>query len=150
MDEGTAQSIMSVYGALIYMTSILGGWVADRLTGTRSATLIGAVLIIIGHICLGLPFGMAGLFSSMFFIIVGSGLMKPNISNIVGRLYPENDKRIDSGFVIFYMSVNSGALVAPLILNQFIDNGNFHIGFLIAAFGMALALVWYLLFNRKI
>ena len=149
MDEGTAQSIMSVYGALIYMTSILGGWVADRLTGTRSATLIGAVLIIIGHICLGLPFGMAGLFSSMFFIIVGSGLMKPNISNIVGRLYPENDKRIDSGFVIFYMSVNSGALVAPLILNQFIDNGNFHIGFLIAAFGMALALVWYLLFNRK-
>ncbi|MCU5745815.1 peptide MFS transporter [Staphylococcus sp. SQ8-PEA] len=149
LDEGTAQSIMSVYGALIYMTSILGGWVADRITGTRTATLIGAVLIIIGHVCLGLPLHIYGLFLSMFFIIIGSGLMKPNISNIVGRLYPKDDKRIDSGFVIFYMSINSGALIAPLILNQFIEGGRFHIGFLIAAFGMALALVWYILFNRN-
>lgn len=149
IDEGTAQSIMAVYGSLIYMTSVLGGWVADRITGTRSANLYGAVFIIIGHICLSLPIGMTGLFTSMFFIIVGSGLMKPNISNIVGRLYPVNDKRIDAGFVIFYMSVNMGALISPLILNQFVGNGNFHIGFLIAAFGMALALVWYVLFHRK-
>ena len=82
--------------------------IADRITGTRGATLIGAILIIIGHICLSLPFAMVGLFTSMFFIIVGSGLMKPNISNIVGRLYPENDVRMDAGFVIFYMSVNMG------------------------------------------
>ena len=149
IDEGTAQSIMAVYGSLIYMTSVLGGWVADRITGTRAANLYGAVFIIIGHVCLSLPIGMTGLFTSMFFIIVGSGLMKPNISNIVGRLYPVNDKRIDAGFVIFYMSVNMGALISPLILNQFVDSGNFHTGFLIAAFGMALALVWYVLFNRK-
>lgn len=89
MDKTTAMSIMSVYGSLIYMSSIPGGWIADRITGTRGATLIGAILIIIGHICLSLPFAMVGLFTSMFFIIVGSGLMKPNISNIVGRLYPE-------------------------------------------------------------
>src|SRR5699024_262872 len=87
IDEGTAQSIMAVYGSLIYMTSVLGGWVADRITGTRAANLYGAVFIIIGHVCLSLPIGMTGLFTSMFFIIVGSGLMKPNISNIVGRLY---------------------------------------------------------------
>ncbi|MCD8833364.1 peptide MFS transporter [Staphylococcus arlettae] len=149
IDEGTAQSIMAVYGSLIYMTSVLGGWVADRITGTRAANLYGAVFIIIGHVCLSLPIGMTGLFTSMFFIIVGSGLMKPNISNIVGRLYPVNDKRIDAGFVIFYMSVNMGALISPLILNQFVDSGKFHTGFLIAAFGMALALVWYVLFNRK-
>ena len=149
IDEGTAQSIMAVYGSLIYMTSVLGGWVADRITGTRAANLYGAVFIIIWHVCLSLPIGMTGLFTSMFFIIVGSGLMKPNISNIVGRLYPVNDKRIDAGFVIFYMSVNMGALISPLILNQFVDSGNFHTGFLIAAFGMALALVWYVLFNRK-
>lgn len=117
MDKTTAMSIMSVYGSLIYMSSIPGGWIADRITGTRGATLIGAILIIIGHICLSLPFAMVGLFTSMFFIIVGSGLMKPNISNIVGRLYPENDVRMDAGFVIFYMSVNMGALVHQLFYN---------------------------------
>ena len=67
IDKTTAMSIMSVYGALIYMSSIPGGWIADRITGTRGATLIGAVLIIIGHICLSLPFAMFGLFASMFF-----------------------------------------------------------------------------------
>ncbi len=81
IDKTTAMSIMSVYGSLIYMTSIPGGWIADRITGTRGATLLGAVFIIIGHICLSLPFALIGLFT--FFIIIGSGLMKPNISNIV-------------------------------------------------------------------
>ena len=140
---------MSVYGALIYMSSIPGAWVADRLFGTRGATLIGAVLIIIGHVCLSLPFAMFGLFASMFFIIIGSGLMKPNISNIVGRLYPENDTRMDAGFVIFYMSVNLGALISPIILQHFLDVKNYHGGFLIAAIGMALGLVWYMIFNKK-
>ncbi|MCD8821298.1 peptide ABC transporter permease [Staphylococcus gallinarum] len=149
MDKATAQSVMAVYGALIYMTSVLGGWIADRVTGTRSATLIGGILIIIGHIFLSLPLDIIGLFISMFFIIVGSGLMKPNISNIVGRLYPENDVRLDAGFVIFYMSVNMGGLISPLILNHFVGTGNFHGGFLIAAIGMALGLVWYVLFNKK-
>ena len=67
IDKTTAMSIMSVYGALIYMSSIPGGWIADRITGTRGATLIGAVLIIIGHICLSLPFAMFGLFASMLY-----------------------------------------------------------------------------------
>ena len=137
IDQTTAMSIMSVYGALIYMSSIPGAWVADRLFGTRGATLIGAVLIIIGHVCLSLPFAMFGLFASMFFIIIGSGLMKPNISNIVGRLYPENDTRMDAGFVIFYMSVNLGALISPIILQHFLDVKNYHGGFLIAR------LVWH-------
>ena len=119
IDKTTAMSIMSVYGALIYMSCIPGGWIADRITGTRGATLIGAVLIIIGHICLSLPFAMVGLFASMFFIIIGSGMMKPNISNIVGRLYTKDDTRMDAGFVIFYMSVNFGALISPIILQQF-------------------------------
>ncbi len=74
--------------------------------------------------------------------------MKPNISNIVGRLYA-NDRRMDAGFVIFYMSVNMGALLSPIILQHFVNVKNFHGGFLIAAVGMALGLVWYVLFNRK-
>ena len=80
---------------------------------------------------------MFGLFASMFFIIIGSGLMKPNISNIVGRLYPENDTRMDAGFVIFYMSVNLGALISPIILATFPRRENYHGGFLIRR------LVWH-------
>ena len=68
-----------------------------------------------------LTIALIGLFTSMFFIIIGSGLMKPNISNIVGRLYPENDRRMDAGFVIFYMSVNMGALLSPIILQHFVN-----------------------------
>lgn len=70
IDKATAMSIMSVYGALIYMSSIPGAWIADRITGTRGATLIGAVLIIIGHVCLSLPFQMFGLFASMFLLLL--------------------------------------------------------------------------------
>ncbi|ARJ51258.1 peptide MFS transporter [Staphylococcus lutrae] len=149
LEKTFAQSLMAVYGSLIFMTSILGGWVADRILGTRRAMFYGAVLIIIGHICLSLPFGLSGLLSSMFFIIVGSGLMKPNISNIVGRLYPKDDSRVDSGFVIFYMAVNMGAFVSPLVLDHFRSTGNFHGGFLIAAIGMGLSLVFYLLFHKR-
>ncbi|MDN8907667.1 peptide ABC transporter permease, partial [Staphylococcus aureus] len=78
----TAMSIMSVYGSLFYMTSIPGGWIADRISGTRGATLLGAVFIIIGHICLSLPISLIGLLTSKFFIIICSGLINPNISKI--------------------------------------------------------------------
>ncbi|MBI5974040.1 peptide MFS transporter [Staphylococcus canis] len=149
LEKTFAQSLMSIYGSLIFMTSILGGWIADRILGTRRSMVYGAFLIIIGHVVLSLPFALTGLLFSMFFIIVGSGLMKPNISNIVGRLYPEGDNRIDSGFVIFYMAVNMGAFVSPLILDHFRATGHFHGGFLIAAIGMALSLLVYLAFNRK-
>ncbi|REH77448.1 peptide ABC transporter permease [Staphylococcus felis] len=149
LEKTFAQSLISIYGSLIFMTSILGGWVADRILGTRRSMVYGAILIIIGHICLSLPFALSGLLFSMFFIIIGSGLMKPNISNIVGRLYPEGDDRIDSGFVIFYMAVNMGAFVSPLILDHFRASGQFHGGFLIAAIGMAFSLLIYVLFHRK-
>src|SRR5699024_4274210 len=132
-----------------YMTSVLGGWISERITGTLAATFYGGVLIIIGHIFLCLLLDIAGLFISMFFIIVDSGLMKSSISNIVGRLYTDRYTRIDSGFVIFYMSVNLGSLISPIILDQFVQTGNFHGGFLIAAIGMALGLVWYMFFNKK-
>ncbi|QLK85507.1 peptide MFS transporter [Staphylococcus sp. 17KM0847] len=149
LEKTFAQSLISIYGSLIFMTTILGGWVADRILGTRRSLVYGAILIIIGHVCLSLPFALPGLLTSMFFIIVGSGLMKPNISNIVGRLYPKGDERVDAGFVIFYMSVNMGAFVAPLILDHFRKTGHFHSGFLIAAIGMTLSLIFYLLFHRK-
>ncbi|MDJ1108944.1 peptide MFS transporter [Macrococcoides caseolyticum] len=149
MDKTTAASIGSMYGSLIFMTGILGGWIADRLLGSRKALLYGAILIMLGHIAMSLPFGVPTFLASMFLIIVGSGLMKPNISNVVGGLYHKNDSRMDGGFVIFYMSVNMGAFLSPLIVGALQKQYNYHIGFLAAALGMALALIVYVIFNRK-
>src|SRR5699024_457321 len=149
MVNGTAQSFMGVYGVLIYMTSVLGGRISDGITRTRGITFYSGVLITIGPIYLSFTIAIIGVVISMFFIIVGYGLMKPSISNIVGRLYPDRDTRIDAGFVIFYMSVNLGGLISPIILDRFVHTGNFHGGFLIAAIGMALGLVWYIFFNKR-
>ncbi|RXK18014.1 peptide MFS transporter [Macrococcus sp. DPC7161] len=149
MDQTTAMSIGSMYGALIFMTGILGGWLADRILGSRKALLTGATLIMFGHIAMSLPFGIPAFLASMFLIIVGSGLMKPNISNVLGGLYHKNDDRMDAGFVIFYMSVNMGAFVSPLVVGALQEKYNYHIGFLAAAIGMALALIVYIIFNRK-
>lgn len=91
-DQTVAQSIMSLYGALIFMTCIVGGWVADRLVGSRTAMLMGAVLIMFGHIALSSPVGGRVTFLlSMFLIIIGTGLLKPNISAVVGGLYDKKD-----------------------------------------------------------
>ena len=149
LDKITAQQIMAMYGSLIFMTGILGGWVADRLLGSRRSLLLGSILIMFGHVVLSLPFGLGAFLISMILIIVGSGLMKPNISNVVGGLYHKNDNRLDAGFVIFYMSVNMGALLSPLIIDKVRLNVGFHQGFSIAAFGMFLALIAYVLFQRK-
>lgn len=149
LDKITAQQIMAMYGSLIFMTGILGGWVADRLLGSRRSLLLGSILIMFGHVVLSLPFGLGAFLISMILIIVGSGLMKPNISNVVGGLYHKNDNRLDAGFVIFYMSVNMGALLSPLIIDKVRLNVGFHQGFSIAAFGMFLALIAYVIFQRK-
>lgn len=150
LDKITAQQIMAMYGSLIFMTGILGGWVADRLLGSRRSLMYGAVLIMLGHLVLSLPFGLGAFLISMILIIVGSGLMKPNISNVVGGLYHKNDNRLDAGFVIFYMSVNMGALLSPLIIDKVRVSVGFHQGFSIAAFGMLLALVAYILFQKEV
>ncbi|GGB00467.1 peptide MFS transporter [Macrococcus hajekii] len=149
MEQTTAASIASMYGALIFMTGIVGGWLADRVLGSRRSLMYGAVLIMAGHIAMSLPFGIPAFLASMFLIIVGSGLMKPNISNVVGGLYHKSDNRMDAGFVIFYMSVNMGALAAPFIVGALQKNYNYHIGFLAAAIGMALALLAYIIFQKR-
>ena len=149
-EKSMAQSIMSLYGSLIYMSGIIGGWLADRITGSRKALYYGAILIMLGHIVLSIPTGGNVFFLlSMAFIILGTGLMKPNISSVVGGIYPEGDSRMDSGFTIFYMSVNMGALIAPLIVGSLQTSYGFHAGFAAAAIGMALALLGYILYSKK-
>lgn len=149
IDKTTATSIMSIYGSLVYMSGIIGGWVADRILGSRRTIFWGGVLIMFGHICLALPGGIALLFISMVFIILGTGLLKPNVSSVVGDIYEPGDNRRDAGFSIFYMGINLGSFLAPLVVGAVQDNYNYHAGFSIAAIGMFLGLVMYKITEKK-
>ncbi|GGE33644.1 putative transporter YclF [Pullulanibacillus camelliae] len=149
LDQGTAASIMSVYGALVYMSGIIGGWIADRILGGRRTIFYGGILIMCGHIALSFPGGVVALFISMVFIIIGTGLLKPNVANVVGDLYTKEDIRRDAGFSIYYMGVNLGAFIAPYIAGTLGQKINYHLGFSMAAIGMALGLIFYVISGRK-
>ncbi|WP_407058446.1 peptide MFS transporter [Paracerasibacillus soli] len=149
LSETTAASIMSIYGSLVYMSTIIGGWLADRILGSRSTIIMGGILIAFGHIALSFPGSVTALFVSMALIIAGSGILKPNLANIVGDLYTKEDYRRDAGFSIFYTGANAGALLAPLVVGTLGQKYNFHLGFAIAAIGMILGLIWYIFTSRK-
>ncbi|WP_100330040.1 peptide MFS transporter [Bacillus xiapuensis] len=149
LDKSTALAIMSIYGALVYMSGIIGGWIADRLLGTSRTVFYGGVLIMFGHIILALPAGAMALFVSMAFIIIGTGLLKPNVSSMVGDIYRDADTRRDAGFSIFYMGINMGGLLAPLIVGTIGQQYNFHLGFGIAAVGMFIGLVLFMMTKKK-
>ncbi|HLQ71391.1 MAG TPA: peptide MFS transporter [Bacillota bacterium] len=148
-DYATASSIMAVYGSLVYMSGIIGGWISDRLLGSVRTTFYGGILIMFGHIVLSFPGSVTGLFVSMFLIVIGTGLLKPNISNIVGDLYRKEDIRRDSGFSIFYMGINMGALIAPFIVGTVGQTYNFHLGFSLAAIGMFFGLLVFIFTKGK-
>lgn len=140
LEEHTALAIMSIYGSLVYMSGIIGGWLADRVFGTAKAVFYGGILIMLGHIALAVPGSVAMFFVSMVLIVLGTGLLKPNVSSVVGELYGEEDRRRDAGFSIFYMGINLGGFLAPLIVGTVGMKYNFHLGFGIAAVGMFLGL----------
>lgn len=147
--QATATAIMSIYGSLVYMSGVIGGWTADRVLGPRRTIFYGGVLIMVGHIALSFPGGATALFVSMFFIIIGTGFLKPNVSNVVGDLYPEKDQRRDAGFSIFYMGINLGAFIAPYIVTAVSGSANsYHAGFGVAAVGMAVGLIVYVITGK--
>jgi len=124
------------------MLALPGGWIADRLIGQRRAVLVGGILIAAGNFCLvveGLPFFFLGL----LIIVMGTGLLKPNVSAMVGELYPEGGARRDAGFSMFYMGINTGAFLAPLIAGFVGENIKWHLGFACAGTGMVLGLIQY-------
>lgn len=149
MDEGLSKSIMAIYGSLVYMSGVIGGWIADRMLGMQKTIFYGGILIMFGHIVLALPAGQTALFVSMFLIVIGTGLLKPNVSNVVGDLYSTSDLRRDSGFSIFYMGINMGAFIAPFIVGTLGQEYNYHLGFGMAAIGMFLGLVVYVVTRKK-
>lgn len=148
LDENLALSIMSIYGSLVYMSGIIGGWLADRIFGTSKAVFYGGILIMLGHIVLAIPGSVAMFFVSMVLIVLGTGMLKPNASTVVGDMYSETDDRRDAGFTIFYMGINAGAFLSPLIVGSVMDY-SFHLGFGIAAVGMFIGLVIFALTKKK-
>ncbi|MGN7358941.1 peptide MFS transporter [Paenibacillus sp. SAF-054] len=148
MDESTALAIMSIYGSLVYMSGLIGGWLADRIFGASKAVFYGGILIMLGHIVLSIPGSISLFFASMVLIVLGTGLLKPNVSSVVGELYSEQDQRRDAGFSIFYMGINLGSFIAPLIVGTVGMDYNFHLGFGIAAVGMFLGLLIFT-FTKK-
>ena len=148
LDRTVALSIMSIYGSLVYMSGIIGGWLADRIFGTSKAVFYGGIFIMLGHIALAIPGNITMFFISMVLIVLGTGLLKPNVSNIVGDIYPEDDNRRDAGFSIFYMGINMGAFISPLIVGELMKT-SFHLGFGVAAVGMFVGLVIFVITKKK-
>ncbi|MBS2970235.1 peptide MFS transporter [Metabacillus sp. KIGAM252] len=149
IDQSTALAITSIYGSLVYMSGIIGGWVADRILGSTRTVFYGGILIMFGHIVLALPGTFTAFLVSMVLIVLGTGLLKPNISNIVGDLYTEKDERRDSGFSIFYMGINMGAFLSPLVVGTVGEMYSFHLGFGLAAIGMLLGLIVFAATKKK-
>lgn len=148
LDEHTALAIMSIYGSLVYMSGIIGGWLADRIFGTSQAVFYGGILIMLGHIALAIPGNVSMFFVSMVLIVLGTGLLKPNVSSMVGDIYSEEDHRRDAGFSIFYMGINLGGFLSPLILGEMMKY-SFHLGFGIAAVGMFFGLLVFIFTKKK-
>jgi POT family proton-dependent oligopeptide transporter len=144
-DRTTASSIVGIYAACVYLAALPGGWIADRFLGLRRAIWYGGILIALGHlsIALSIVFAHSAFFLGLVFIVMGTGLLKPNISAIVGELYPEGGSRRDAGFSIFYMGINIGALVAPLITGYLGERVGWHLGFGAAGIGMVIGLITY-------
>jgi proton-dependent oligopeptide transporter, POT family len=149
LDQTLALSIMSIYGSLVYMSGVIGGWLADRVFGTSKAVFYGGVLIMLGHIALAFPGNITMFFISMVLIVLGTGLLKPNVSTVVGEMYSEQDDRRDAGFTIFYMSINLGAFISPLIIGKVAEDFNYHLGFSIAAVGMFFGLLVFAFTKKK-
>ncbi|MGK5551057.1 peptide MFS transporter [Actinomadura kijaniata] len=150
MAEGTAKALLGVYMAMVYFVALPGGWVADRILGARRAVLVGGVVIMCGHLSMAVPGGAGFVYLGLMLIILGTGLLKPNISTMVGKLYDgESDARRDSAFSIFYMGINIGSL-APFLVGYLGQDVNWHVGFGAAAVGMALGLAQYVIGGRHL
>lgn len=143
IDEGTATSIVGAYGGLVYLSTILGAWLADRLLGPERTLFYAATVVMVGHIALALIPGLAGVAVGLLLIAVGSGGVKANATSLVGTLYSEDDDRRDGGFSLFYLGINLGAFAGPLLTGLLQKNVGFHYGFGLAAAGMFFGLVQY-------
>ncbi len=149
-----AAAIYGLYTSMVYLLALPGGWVADKLWGQRKAVFVGGCLIAAGHFTIagplvGLP-GVPTFYTGLMLIVLGTGLLKPNISTIVGDLYPEGGARRDAGFSVYYMGINFGAVAGPFVCSTLGEKINWHWGFSAAGFGMLFGLVQYRLGEKRL
>jgi POT family proton-dependent oligopeptide transporter len=137
-----ATQIYGLYTMLVYLMGIPGGFIADRFIGHHRAVLFGGILIACGHFSMAFP-GLPFFFGGLGLIILGTGLLKPNVSTLVGTLYRRDDPRRDAGFSLFYMGINTGAFFAPLVTGWLGQKINWHIGFAAAGVGMVFGIIQY-------
>ncbi|MGV0746303.1 peptide MFS transporter [Mycolicibacterium sp. XJ870] len=150
LPQSTATGIVGAYGGLVYLSTVLGGWVADRLLGMERTVFYGGVVVMAGHIALALIPGLGGVGIGLVLVALGSGALKANASSLLGTLYAKDDPRCDGGFTLFYLGINLGAFVGPLITGLLQTRVGFHYGFGAAAIGMALGLAQYVVFRRNL
>ena len=164
MQTANAGQIYGIYTAMVYMTSIPGGIIADRWLGARLSVLIGGIIIACGHFVLAIR-DLPAFYIGLSLIVLGTGLLKPNISTMLGGLYDANDERRDSGFSIFYMGINIGAAISPLVCGYFAQSEQFksflvsrgldanscwHFGFAAAGVGMLLGLTQFVMHGKRL
>jgi POT family proton-dependent oligopeptide transporter len=144
LTDRSATAIYGIYTALVYVVALPGGWIADRLIGAQKAVLFGGLVIMTGHFVLAIPSTQA-FFLGLILVVAGTGLLKPNVSAVVGELYPQGDPRRDGGFSVFYMGINLGAFLGPLICGGLAQSKNFgwHWGFAAAGVGMLLGVIQF-------
>lgn len=149
---------LSLYGTFtmaVYLTPLFGGWLADNVLGQRKAIIIGGILMAAGHFTMGIPHSLvSGMEESVFYVgltllCIGNGLFKPNISTMVGDLYQEGDKRRDGAFTIFYMGINLGGALGPLVAGYVAAVVNWQAGFIAAGVGMVISVVMQLILSNK-
>ncbi|OBB29220.1 MFS transporter [Mycolicibacterium peregrinum] len=150
LPKSTATGIVGAYGGLVYLSTVLGGWVADRILGMERTVFYGGVVVMAGHIALAVIPDLPGVGVGLALVALGSGALKANASSLLGTLYAVNDPRADGGFTLFYLGVNLGAFVGPLATGLLQTHIGFHYGFGAAAVGMALGLGQYVMFRRNL
>jgi proton-dependent oligopeptide transporter, POT family len=146
-----ASAIVGIYASSVYLASLPGGWIADKILGLRTAVMYGGILIALGHICIGLSAAAGGkvtFFLGLILIVMGTGLLKPNISAIVGDLYPEGGARRDAGFAVFYMGINLGSFLGQIVAGALGENVGWHWGFGSAGVGMIIGIIFYIIRSR--
>ena len=150
LPKSTATGIVGAYGGLVYLSTVLGGWIADRLLGMERTVLYGGAVVMAGHIALAIVPGLAGVGLGLVLVALGSGALKANASSLLGTLYEKGDARADGGFTLFYLGINLGAFIGPLITGLVQTHLGFHYGFGAAAIGMAAGLAQYMVFRRNL
>ncbi|MDR7276456.1 peptide MFS transporter [Catenuloplanes atrovinosus] len=150
IDQDTAAGIVGAYGGSVYLSTILGAWLADRVLGAERTLFASAVVVMAGHLALALLPGLAGVAAGLILVAIGSGGVKATATSLVGSLYAAGDDRRDAGFSLFYLGINVGALAGPLATGLLQQRAGFHWGFGLAAVGMAAGLIQYSFGRRRL